>query len=155
MGSADALRSARVGSSVPIAATERASLSPLLRLRRISATPNNPTERAIRSMPSAIAWTSNVKRCVPEDMSVPIVPAAMPRATMVIAFSTEPWASMTEAIRPRMISEKYSGDPNRIANRLKGTASSATTNVAIVPAQNDPIAAMASAVPARPSRAIL
>jgi len=52
------------------------------------------------------------------------------------------------------MSEKYSGAPNLSATSASGGPASATRNVPQVPAKNEPIAAMASAGPARPWRAI-
>ena len=73
---------------------------------------------------------------------------------MPIALTSEPLASTTAAIRPSTISEKYSAGPNLSATSASGGAKAATTIVANVPAMNEPRAAMASAVPARPLRAI-
>jgi hypothetical protein len=52
------------------------------------------------------------------------------------------------------MSEQYSGAPNWNASLVSGGAKAATTSVPTVPAKNDPSAAVASAVPARPLRAI-
>ena len=59
-----------------------------------------------------------------------------------------------EAVSPSTISEKYSAGPNRSATSAKGGANSATSSVAAVPAMNEPMAAVASARPALPWRAI-
>ena len=67
---------------------------------------------------------------------------------------TEPWASTTAAIRPKTINEKYSAGPNLKATSASGGANAAINTVATVPAKNDPSAAVASATPARPRRAI-
>ncbi len=69
---------------------------------------------------------------------------------MPSALMSEPWASTIEATSPSTISEKYSGDWNRKATADNGGASEAITNVATVPAKNEPMAAVASAAPARP-----
>ncbi len=73
---------------------------------------------------------------------------------MPIALTRDPLASTTAAMRPSTISEKYSAGPNLSATSARGGANAATTSVANVPATNEPIAATASAVPARPLRAI-
>lgn len=73
---------------------------------------------------------------------------------MASALMTDPCASATEETRPTIISEKYSAAPNSSAISVKGGAKSATRNVETVPAKNEPRAAIASAVPARPLRAI-
>ncbi|RZL05822.1 MAG: hypothetical protein EOP40_19130 [Rubrivivax sp.] len=51
------------------------------------------------------------------------------------------------------MSAKYSGEPTLSASSVSGGASKATSRVAQVPAKNEPMAAVASAVPARPWRA--
>ena len=57
-------------------------------------------------------------------------------------------------MRPSTISEKYSVGPNFSATSASGGAKSAINIVATLPAKNEPIAAMPSAGPARPCRAI-
>ena len=52
------------------------------------------------------------------------------------------------------MSEKYSAGPKASASSVSGAAKAAITNVATVPAKNEPIAAMPSAMPALPCRAI-
>ena len=73
---------------------------------------------------------------------------------MASALSTEPLASTTAKTRPSTISEKYSAGPNSSARLVSGAPSAATSTVATQPAKNEPIAAMASAGPARPCLAI-
>ena len=53
------------------------------------------------------------------------------------------------------ISRKYSGGPSLTACTATKGANSVTPTVAMVPATNEPIAAVASAAPARPCLAIL
>ena len=65
-----------------------------------------------------------------------------------------PWASTAAATRPISISEKYSGEPNLSAISASGGPASAISSVPTVPAKNEPMAAIASAGPARPWRAI-
>ena len=73
---------------------------------------------------------------------------------MAIALSTEPCASTTAAIRPSTMREKYSGAPKDCPTRASGGANAAMMKVATVPAKNEPSAAIASAEPALPWRAI-
>ena len=73
---------------------------------------------------------------------------------MPSACSSEPLASTIEATRPSTISEKYSAGPNLSATSASGGANSAISTVATVPAKNEPMAAVASARPALPCRAI-
>ena len=87
-------------------------------------------------------------------MSVPTMPSRRPSTTIASAFKTEPCASATDMTRPSTIRLKYSAAPNFSATAVSGGAKIATRKVATVPAKNDPSAATASAVPARPLRAI-
>ncbi len=73
---------------------------------------------------------------------------------MAIDFAMSPWASTAAATRLISISEKYSGAANSSATSASGGPNSAISSVPTVPAKNEPIAAMASAGPARPWRAI-
>ena len=73
---------------------------------------------------------------------------------MAIALTSEPCASTTAAIRPHTISEKYSAGPNCKAIAASGGAATTISRVATLPAKNEPSAAMPSAGPARPWRAI-
>ena len=73
---------------------------------------------------------------------------------MAIALTSEPCASTVAPTRPSTISEKYSAGPNLSATSASGGANSAMSTVATVPAKNEPMAAIASAGPARPWRAI-
>jgi hypothetical protein len=86
--------------------------------------------------------------------SVPTRPSSRPSTTIATALTTEPCASATDMTRPTIISEKYSAAPNSSAIAVSGGAKSATSKVATVPAKKEPMAAMASAAPARPFRAI-
>ena len=93
-------------------------------------------------------------REAPVSRSDPTIDSNSPNRIMVIAFGTDPLASTTAKTRPSTISEKYSAGPNLSASPVSGTPSAATTMVATVPAKNEPIAAIASAGPARPCFAI-
>ena len=53
------------------------------------------------------------------------------------------------------IRQKYSGGPSLTAYSATSGANRVTTTVAMLPATNEPIAAVASAAPARPLLAIL
>ena len=65
-----------------------------------------------------------------------------------------PCARTAAATRPISMSEKYSGAPNFSASSASGGPATAIKSVPTVPAKNEPMAAMASAGPARPWRAI-
>ncbi len=90
----------------------------------------------------------------PEFTSVPIMPSSRPTQTMASALRSEPRASTIAATSPNTMSEKYSAGENFSATSASGGANRAITTVAMQPAANDPIAAMPSAGPARPWRAI-
>ena len=120
----------------------------------ISLRPNIPMATVTNPMPSARCGRSNVKRWAPDVTSVPTSPSRRPRTTIPTACKSDPCARTTEATRPSTISEKYSAGPNRSATAASGGPNAAIRNVATVPAKKDPIAAVASAAPARPRRAI-
>ena len=58
-------------------------------------------------------------------------------------------------VNANSIKQKYSGGPSFTAYSATSGANRVTTTVAILPATNEPIAAVASAAPARPLLAIL
>ena len=85
---------------------------------------------------------------------LPTVESSSPNTIMMTAFRIEPRASTTASASPNTISPKYSAGPKRSASRVSGAPSAAMTSVATVPAKNDAIAAVPSAMPACPRRAI-
>ena len=91
---------------------------------------------------------------MPELTSVPTMPSSSPMHTIVSDLIMSPCASTAAATRPISISEKYSGAPNLRASSASGGPKSAMISVHTVPAKKEPTAAMASAGPARPWRAI-
>ena len=93
-------------------------------------------------------------RPAPVSISEPIIDSSNPVMIMAMALITEPFASTTAKMRPSTISEKYSAGPNSSARPVSGAARAATRTVATQPAKNEPIAAIESAAPARPCRAI-
>ena len=97
---------------------------------------------------------SKVKRGTPELTSVPTMPSSRPSTIMASALSSEPEASTTAPMRPRIMSEKYSAGPNLKATSVNGTAKAARISVPTQPAKNEPRPAAASAGPALPLRAI-
>ncbi len=108
----------------------------------------------MKPMPSDSSTMPKLKRGTPVFTSEPTMPSSSPITTIASDFIMSPWASTAAAIRPISISEKYSGAPNRSATSASGGPASATRKVPTVPAKNEPIAAIASAGPARPWRAI-
>src|SRR5450432_587005 len=87
-------------------------------------------------------------------MSEPTIDNKSPSSTMASALRIEPRASTTAKHRPSTMREKYSAGPNSSATEVSGAPSAATSTVDTQPAKNEPIAAMESAGPARPWRAI-
>ncbi|MNQ99485.1 hypothetical protein D3C85_1152220 [compost metagenome] len=71
-----------------------------------------------------------------------------------MALSSEPEASTTAPMRPRIISEKYSAGPNLNAISVNGGANAARISVPTQPAKKEPSPAAASAGPPRPCLAI-
>ena len=129
-------------------------VSGLSRLRRISAMPNSPMARTAKSSPSESGAKPKVMRSWPVSRSVPTVESRMPTRTMATALMIDPCASTMAKTRPISIREKYSAGPKISASLVRGTPSAAISTVATQPAKKEPIAAMPSAVPARPWRAI-
>ena len=93
-------------------------------------------------------------RPAPVSRSEPTIDSSRPRTMMATALSTEPLARTTAKISPSVISEKYSAGPNSSAMPVNGAPSAATSTVATQPAKKEPMAAIDSAGPARPWRAI-
>ena len=73
---------------------------------------------------------------------------------MATALSSEPCAITTADSRPSTISEKYSTEVNFSENAARIGAKAASVSVPTQPAKNEPSAAIVSAAPARPWRAI-
>jgi hypothetical protein len=107
-----------------------------------------------KPMPSVSSGMSKLKRATPEFTSVPTMPSSKPSTIIATALSSEPEASTTAPIRPRIISEKYSAGPNLKANSVSGGAKAARISVPTQPAKKEPRPAAARAGPARPCRAI-
>ena len=120
----------------------------------ISPIANTPTATTMKPMPSESSVMPKLKRWTPVLTSEPTLPSSRPIATMASDFIMSPCASTAAATRPISISEKYSGEPNLSATSASGGPNSAISSVPTVPAKNEPMAAIASAGPARPCRAI-
>ena len=142
------------GSRRPIVRVRISRPSGASKFAMMPAKPNRPIATTTKPMPSESSGSPNVKRWSPVVVSMPTRPRSTPSAIIATAFSSEPCASTTAATRPSTISEKYSAAPNRKASSARGGAAAARISVAMQPATNDPIAAIASAWPARPLRAI-
>ena len=82
------------------------------------------------------------------------MPNRRPHATMASDLIISPWARTAAVTKAISMSEKYSGEPNFRAIPASAGPNAAMIIVQTVPAKNEPIAAIASAGPARPWRAI-
>ena len=101
-----------------------------------------------------ISGMPKVMRGTPELTSTPTRPISTPTTIMAMALGGEPCASTTAPSRPSTIRLTVSTAVNLSAKAASGRLRSAITKVATVPAKNDAMAAIASAEPARPCRAI-
>ena len=124
------------------------------RLRIISAMPNRPMAIGTKLMPSVMSGMPNVMRGAPEFTSMPTRPTSTPTMIMAMALAGEPCASTTAPSNPRMTRLTVSTAVNLRAKAASGRLRTAITSVATVPAKNEAMAAIASAEPARPCRAI-
>ena len=120
----------------------------------ISAKPNRPIATLTTPMPSVSCGMPKSKRATPELTSVPTMPSSRPVTIIAMALSSEPCASTTAPISPSTIREKYSAGPNFSASSDSGIETAAMNTVATQPAKKDASAAVASAAPASPLRAI-
>ncbi len=73
---------------------------------------------------------------------------------MASDLTMEPPLMYASTRSPSRSSAKYSGGPKRRAKPARGGASSMSATTLTVPAMKEPTAAMASAAPARPLRAM-
>ena len=88
-------------------------------------------------------------------MSVPMVASISPSTVVSSALSVPPSAAKAAtAVSPRTISAKYSGAWKVSAQAARLGAASISSSVATVPPTKEPQAQSASALPARPLRAI-
>ena len=115
---------------------------------------NKPIAMTTKLMPSVNSGMSKLKRGTAVIASVLICPRRRASTTIASALMNDPEASTTAPIRPRNIKAQYSGAPNSNASSVSGGAKAATTSVPMVPAKKELRAAVASAAPARPRRAI-
>ena len=88
------------------------------------------------------------------NRSVPIEVSHSPSSIAKRPLISEGPDSSTTSARPRHISAKYSGELNDSAKTATGGAMRLSAITPKVPAMNEAMAAMPSAAPARPWRAI-
>ena len=123
-------------------------------LPKTSPSAKMPMATTTKSMPSSISMLPKVKREVELKRSVPMVAIHRPTSMASSALSIDLPASSTTIANPNAIKAKYSGELNESANFAKGGATSMRPSTPTVPAMNEAIAAMPSAAPALPLRAI-
>ena len=95
-----------------------------------------------------------MKRSLPVTGSIPIVPRIRPTTAIISALISELPVTLLSTTKANTISEANSGGPKASAACASGGAIRTRPKIAIVPAMNEPMAAMASAGPARPCCAI-
>ena len=95
-----------------------------------------------------------VKRGWPVCRSMPMSPRKMPKTRLVSPRTAELPSTAETVTKASTISEKYSAGPNLSAKSTTTGARKVSPTSRCVPATKEPIAAVASAAPARPRRAI-
>ena len=95
-----------------------------------------------------------VSRGIPVSGSIPITPSRSPNRRLAAPCSHDSPSMAVTATNATIASEKYSAGPKRSAISSMSGALTVSAAVARVPATNEPMAAVASAAPARPARAI-
>ncbi len=121
---------------------------------RVSPTANNPTAIVTTSTPLSRCWLPKANRGWPVSASIPISPSASPKNRLTRPRTSEVPSSAVIAVKARMISARYSAGPKLSASSAMIGARKVSPIVAIVPATNEPIAAVARAAAPRPRRAI-
>ena len=96
----------------------------------------------------------NVKRGAPRTGSMPIMAIIRPTTVMSTPATSERPARLVTRHKPTSRSAKNSGGPKLSASRERGVATTTSAVAATMPPMNEPMAAMPSAVPARPFLAI-
>ena len=115
---------------------------------------NTPMATMMKSMPPSSSTRPKVKREVAVKRSVPMLAIQRPTSIASSALVSDSPARSTTMVRPSTINAKYSGALNASESLASGGATSISATTPKVPAMKDAIAAMPSAAPARPLRAI-
>ena len=151
----DRLQSARLIRGLPTGVMSRGRRRRWAAVQSASPTANSPTATTMTSMPSASSGTPKVSRCCPEVKSIPISPMVRPMPSAARPRTRElPSTDVTAMKASSMIAKVSAGETSTARSATSG-ATRASSRVAIVPATNDPIAAVARAWAARPLLAIL
>jgi hypothetical protein len=120
----------------------------------ISEMPKSPITSGTRPTPSISSVSPKVKRVLPETVSVPTVPAMIPKQAIMSERVIEAPVRKLSTTMPMHMREKYSGGPNLSAKLASGGAIRVRPTIPIVPAMKEAKADMPSAAPALPWRAI-
>ena len=112
--------------------------------------PKRPMAIGTMPIPSRSSFSPKVKRGTPRTGSMPIIASSRPRTAEISARTTDRLARVVASDSPISIRLKNSGGPNFSATAVSGSASRTSPMVATLPPTNEPMAAMASAEPARP-----
>ncbi len=123
-------------------------------LESTSAIAKTPIATSMKSTPPSSEACPKVKRACAVNRSVPMLASHSPSSIDSSALISDEPASSTTSERPRHIRAKYSGAENDSAKAATGGAIRVRAITPKVPAMNEAIAAMPSAGPARPRRAI-
>ena len=99
--------------------------------------------------------TPMVNRAWPVCRSMPTSPSARPMNRLARPRTRLSPSTAVTVVSARTISAKYSAGPNSSASLTSCGATKLKASVAMVPATNEPIAAVASACAPRPLRAIM
>ncbi len=124
------------------------------RLMKISESPNRPIASAVNDSPSASPRLPKVKRGTPVSLSKPTVPTARPSTIMAAVLSRDPPDTKVMTHSASSISTTSTEGPIATITRAKGGATSIRPSTDTVPPMKLPTAAIISAGPARPCRAI-
>ena len=100
------------------------------------------------------AGKPKASRGFPVRTSMPTRPMTMPRKRLVTPRTSDAPSSAEAAVKANTMSAKYSAGPKRSATRTKTARGRSAARVPMVPAMNEPIAAVASAAAPRPWRAM-
>ena len=121
----------------------------------VSPMAKSATASVVTEIPSKRLGVPMVSRAWPVSWSMPIRPSARPIASAVRPRSVESPKAAETVMKASSMSAKYSAGPKDSANLTTVGAMKARPSVASSPATKEPIAAVASAGPPRPARAIL
>ena len=154
IGAAESLSSRAVGSRLRNVGMIGLIVDSLSTLSRISLTPNRPSASAVKLMPllSSIMPNENLGTAVMKSM--PIEAISSPAQTIIPALTRDPPVTTVTTTSASVISRNSAAGPTDSMTEASGGANSMSPMTLTVPPTKLPIAAIASAPPARPLRAI-